>query len=97
MAHGLQYLHARGLAHGRLKCGNVLMNKAGVAKLSDVSLTRLLSHCKTVSADKAAGRAPSGAGGNFAADMSPPEASLRFDVITCIRCLQLCSVPTAKS
>ena len=51
IAHGLGYLHSQGLVHGRLKSTNVLMNKAGVAKISDVALPKLLSHCKTAPAD----------------------------------------------
>ena len=46
IASGLGYLHNQGLVHGRLKSTNVLMNRAGVAKLTDVALPKLLSHCK---------------------------------------------------
>lgn len=52
IATGLGYLHSQGLVHGRLKSTNVLMNKAGVAKLSDVALNKLLSHCKTGTSEK---------------------------------------------
>ena len=52
IASGLGYLHSQGLVHGRLKSTNVLMNKAGVAKLSDVALNKLLSHCKTGNSEK---------------------------------------------
>lgn len=52
IAYGLAYLHSQGLVHGRLKSTNVLMNKAGVAKLSDAALGRLLIHCKSGGSEK---------------------------------------------
>lgn len=58
IASGLGYLHSQGLVHGRLKSTNVLMNKAGVAKLSDVALNKLLSHCKTSNSEKSLRTAP---------------------------------------
>lgn len=52
VAQGLAYLHARGIVHGRMKSSNVLMNKAGVAKICDVALAEMLSHCKDARIDR---------------------------------------------
>ena len=54
IARGLAYLHSQGMVHGRLKSSNVLMNKAGVAKLSDPHLLSLLSHCRDLSLERSA-------------------------------------------
>lgn len=54
IAKGLAYLHSQGIVHGRLKSSNVLMNKAGVAKVSDPHLHLLLSHCRDLSVERSA-------------------------------------------
>ena len=67
---GLAYLHARGIVHGRLKTPNVLLNRAGVAKVADAALGSLLSHCKASSGTGGSGHSP-GRPGAFTAWMAP--------------------------
>ncbi|KAG7393895.1 hypothetical protein PHYPSEUDO_000072 [Phytophthora pseudosyringae] len=38
---GLLFLHQRGIVHGDLKCNNILVNKAGVAMLTDFGLSSI--------------------------------------------------------
>lgn len=58
IARGLAYLHSQGVIHGRLKSSNVLLNRAGVAKISDPNLADLLSHCRDSREDRTLGARP---------------------------------------
>lgn len=42
-ARGVEYLHARGVIHGDLKCNNILIGRDGKAKVTDFGLSSLTS------------------------------------------------------
>ncbi|TFK42874.1 ras guanine nucleotide exchange factor domain-containing protein [Crucibulum laeve] len=45
VAAGLEYLHNNDIVHGDLRGANVLISKAGIARLSDFGLSKLLEEC----------------------------------------------------
>ncbi|KAL4086200.1 hypothetical protein PRIC1_014331 [Phytophthora ramorum] len=45
---GLEYLHERGIAHGDLRCSNILIGSDGVAKLSNFGLTGSMKEWNSV-------------------------------------------------
>ena len=83
----MAYLHARGIVHGRLKTTNVLLNRAGVAKVADAALGSLLSHCKASSGTGGSGNSP-GRPGAFTAWMAPevcPSPPLLLTISSSVR------------
>lgn len=44
VAHGLQYLHAKGVVHGDLKGHNVLIDDEGIPRLSDFGRSKFIDH-----------------------------------------------------
>ncbi|KAH8075707.1 MAP kinase kinase kinase [Aureococcus anophagefferens] len=51
MLRGLEYLHAANIIHRDIKCGNVLVDEGGVAKLADFGASHRLGADGTLTAD----------------------------------------------
>ncbi|KXN87744.1 hypothetical protein AN958_08220 [Leucoagaricus sp. SymC.cos] len=49
---GLEYLHRKGVIHGDLRAGNVLINRDGVACLSDFGMSKMLEDASIFKVDR---------------------------------------------